>query len=225
MLLRIVLLACVACTLYAGPPLDEVLARMDTTASSWQGLRAELEWVRYMALVDESRVESGRIAVRRAKNGDVEMLASFQQPSPYFLAVRGDKAERYNPKSKTVEEYDLGGSREKVENALMLGFGTSGSYLTKHYEVTLKGEERIAGQPAVRLELKPKDPEGELNNRPLEMWVGTEIWQPVQYKVYDLSPGDYRIYSYSEVQVNPSFKDSEFKLRLERGTKRARPQL
>lgn len=218
-------MACVACTLYAGPRLDEVLARMDATASSWQGLRANLEWVRYMALVDESRVESGRIAVRRAQNGDVEMLASFHQPSTYFLSVRGDRAERYNPKAKTVEEYDLGGSRDKVENALMLGFGTSGSYLTKHYEVALKGEERIAGQPAVRLDLKPKDSQGELNNRPLEMWVGTEIWQPVQYKVYDLSPGDYRIYSYSEVQVNPAFKSSEFKLRLERGTKRARPQL
>lgn len=225
MLLRLILFVCIACALRAGPPLDEVLARMDATASSWQGLRAELEWVRYMALVDESRVESGRIAVRRAKNGDVEMLASFQQPSIYFLAVRGEKAERYNPKTKTVEEYDLGGSKDKVEHALMLGFGTSGSYLTKHYEVSLEGEERIAGQPTVKLELKPKDPQGELNNRPLEMWVGTEIWQPVQYKVYDLSPGDYRIYSYSEVEVNPSFKASEFKLRLERGTKRTRPQL
>lgn len=210
--------------LRAAPPLDEVLARMDSAASSWQGLRAELEWVRYMSLVDESRVESGRIAVRRAKNGDVEMLAAFQQPSTYFLAVHGDKAERYNPKTKIVEEYDLGQSKDKVENALMLGFGTSGSYLTKHYEVALGGEERIAGQPTVRLELKPRDPLGELNNRPLEMWVATEIWQPVQYKVYDLSPGDYRIYSYSQVQVNPSFKASEFKLRLERGTKRTRPQ-
>lgn len=225
MLLRIVLIACAACTLRAGPPLDEVLARMDAAASSWQGLRAELEWVRYMSLVDERRVESGRIAVRRAKNGDVEMLAAFQQPSTYFLAVRGDKAERYNPKTKTVEEYDLGRSKDKVENALMLGFGTSGSYLSKHYRVSLEGEERVAGQATVKLELKPKDPQGELNNRPLEMWVATDIWQPVQYKVYDLSPGDYRIYSYSEVQVNPSFKSSEFKLRLERGTKRTRPQL
>lgn len=225
MLLRIILIACSACALHAGPSLDEVLARMDAAASSWQGLRAELEWVRYMSLVDERRVESGRIAVRRAKNGDVQMLVAFQQPSTYFLAVRGDKAERYNPKTKTVEEYDLGQSKDKVENALMLGFGTSGSYLTKHYEVSLGAEERIAGQPTVRLDLKPRDPQGELNNRPLEMWVATEIWQPVQYKVYDLSPGDYRIYSYSEVQVNPSFKSSEFKLRLERGTKRTRPQL
>lgn len=224
MFARIILIACTACMLPAAPPLDDVLARMDSAASTWQGLRAELEWVRYMSLVDESRVESGRIAVRRAKNGDVEMLAAFQQPHPYFLAVHGDKAERYNPKTKIVEEYDLGQSKDKVENALMLGFGTSGSYLTKHYEVSLGGEERIAGQPTVRLELKPRDPLGELNNRPLEMWVATEIWQPVQYKVYDLSPGDYRIYSYSQVQVNPSFKASEFKLRLERGTKRTRPQ-
>ena len=208
----------------ATPDLATVLAEMDTAAAGWEGMRAKLEWVRYMALVDDRSIESGKIAVRREADGGASMLISFEEPNVYFLSVKAAKVEIYKPKIKTVEEYDVSDSKAKMENALLMGFGTSGSYLDQHYDIELAGAATLNGQPVVHLDLQPKDPQAELNNQHIEMWVSTELWQPVQQKIHDLSPGDYRLFSYSEIALNPSLTADDFKLRLARGTKRVHPQ-
>ena len=204
--------------------LDVVLARMDEAAATWAGMKANVRWVRYVSLVDDRREESGRIAVRESKTGNVQMLLAFTEPSAQFISVREAKVEIYKPKIRTVEEYDLRDSRDRLENALLLGFGTAGSYLAEHYEVVLAGEETVEGQPAVRLDLTPRNPDGEINNSRIEMWVSTELWQPVQQKVYDRNPADFRLFTYWEIETNPNFKAADFKLPLGKGTKRVRPQ-
>lgn len=217
-------LGCIAPAAAAAPDLATVLANMDAAASGWKGMRASLEWVRYMALVDDRSVEEGKIVVRRAADGSASMLISFEEPNVYFLSVQGTRVEIYKPKIKTVEEYDVSDSKAKVENALLLGFGTSGSYLGKHYDIKLLGPAAVKGQSVVHLDLQPKDPQAELNSQRIEMWVSTAIWQPVQQKIHDRNPGDYRLYSYSEVVLNPALTAEDFKLRLARGTKRVHPQ-
>ena len=219
-----IVLGCIAPVSGAAPDLPTVLAKMDAAASDWQGMRASLEWVRYMALVDDRSVERGKIVVRRTADGSASMLISFEEPNVYFLSVKGTRVEIYKPKIKTVEEYDVSDSKAKVENALLLGFGTTGSYLGQHYDITVLGPATVKGQSAVHLDLQPKDPQAELNSQRIEMWVSTDMWQPVQQKIYDRSPGDYRLYSYSEVVLNPSLTAEDFKLRLARGTKRVHPQ-
>lgn len=218
------ILGCLAPASATVPDLTTVLAEMDAAASGWTGMRANLEWVRYMALVDDRSVERGEIVVRRTADGGASMLISFEEPNVYFLSVQGTRVEIYKPKIKTVEEYDVSDSKAKMENALLLGFGTSGSYLGQHYDIKLLGPATVNGQSVVHLDLQPKDPQAELNSQRIEMWVSTDIWQPVQQKIYDRSPGDYRLYSYSEVILNPSLTAQDFKLRLGRGTKRVHPQ-
>ncbi len=202
----------------------DVLARMDSAAADWSGMRAEVQWARYMSLVDDLTSEHGRIAVRREASGDVSMLVSFDRPNVYFLAVKGAKVEIYKPKIKTVEEYDLSDSRDKLENALLLGFGISGRYLSEHFGISVIGREEIAGQPTVHMDLLPKNPEAEINNQRIEMWISAKHWQPVRQRVHDRLTDDYREYSYSGIEVNPALPDSLFKLRVARGTKRVRPQ-
>ena len=217
-------LVCIASTLPAAPPVETVLANMDSAAAKWQGMRANVQWTRYRSFVDDETVEIGRIVVRRVKSGNVEMLVEITEPSNYFLLVRGAKIEQYKPKIKLVEEFNAGERKDQLENALMIGFGTSGSYLSEHYDIKLDGDGPIAGHPAVKLDLQPKDPAGRLNNQRLEMWISTDHWQPVQYKVYGVNAKDYRVHSYSEMEINPSLAAEDFKLRLERGTRRVRPQ-
>lgn len=208
----------------AAPVLPQIIAQMDVAANSWKGMRSQVTWTRYRSLVDEETVESGRMAVRRGRSGNVEMLLEFREPTNYYYKVSGTKVEVYKPRIKTVQEYDLSGSRDRLENALLIGFGTSGSYLNEHYEISVEGEEAILGQATVRLDLQPRNPSGELNNRRLEMWVSKEFWQPVQLKIFELNPKDYRLYSYAEVEINPRFASREFKLNLAPGTRREKPQ-
>ncbi len=208
----------------AAATLAEILAGMDAASAGWNGMRARVRWISYMALVDDRNVESGTVAVRRAKSGQISMLLAFREPSTYFLSIRGAKVERYKPRTGIVEEFDLSESRDKLENALMIGFGTSGSYLGKHYEIALGGEEDVAGEKAFKLDLNPRNPGGDLNNQRLWMWVSPEHWQPVQVQIFDRHSKDYRLYSYTRIEINPSFKSDEFRLRLARGTRRVYPQ-
>ena len=227
--LRGAALTAALCTAMQASPgqaaeLDDVLRRMDLAAEAWTGMRADVEWTRFMSLVGDRSSEHGRIAVRRERSGDISMLISFDRPNVYFLSVNGTKVEIYKPRIKTVEEYDLRDSREKLENALLLGFGISGSYLSEHFDITLSAPQSLGGNEVYHLDLQPKNPESPVNNQRIEMWVSAEHWQPVRQKVHDRLTDDYRAYSYSGVEVNPSLSDSDFKLRLARGTKRVRPQ-
>lgn len=214
----------VAPSLHGELPAETVLASMDAAAANWKAMRAKVEWVRYMALVDDRTVESGRIVVRLERDGSVAMLIRFEQPTEYFFSVRGAKVEIYKPRIQIVEVYDLSQSRNRLENALLLGFGTQGRYLQRHYRVGVEGEEEVSGHAAVKLALEPRNPEGELNGSPLEMWISKEHWQPVRQKVVDPRTGDYRTYSYTEMEINPQLGSAAFRLPLAPGTKRVRPQ-
>lgn len=221
---RVLALLLLAAQLEAAPALDALLAKMDAAAAVWTGMRARVERLRYNALVEDSNTEEGRLAVRRSAPGNVELLISFERPNEYYLLVQGARAQVYKPKTKTVEEYNLQGSMDKVRSALLLGFGTAGRLLREHYEISVEGDEAVAGQEAAKLDLVPRNPAGETHNRPLQMWVSTAMWQPVRQKILEGGAGDFVQYSYSEVELNPAFGASEFKLKLARGTRRVRPQ-
>ncbi len=210
--------------LRAAPALPQIIGSMDAAAKSWKGMRSQVTWTRYRSLVDEETVESGRIAVRRERSGKVELLLEFVEPTNYYFRVQGTTVEIYKPKIKTIQEYDLSKSRDTLENALLIGFGASGTYLHEHYEIEVEGEETIAGQNSVRLDLRPRDPAGRLNNQRLMMWVSTSFWQPVQLKIFERNPRDYRLYVYAGIEINPKFAAREFRLDLAPGTRREKPQ-
>lgn len=204
--------------------LDAVLKEMDRASASYQGMKARVKWVKYTALVEDESVDEGMIAVRRNKTGGVDLKISFENPYEYYLLVRGTKVEIYRPKIATVEEYDLSRSRAKLEEALLLGFGTAGKFLRENYEVALEGEETAADVETVKLTLVPKDEEAKKNFSKIEMWISKATWQPVQQKFHQPSGGDYRLYTYTAVVINPKLKQSEFRLKMPKKTKRVFPQ-
>jgi len=204
--------------------LDEVLASMDEASASFQGLEAKVEWVKYTALVDDKNTESGVVAVRRSADKKVDLKIEFQEPYPYFLLVRGTKVEIYRPKIATVEEYDLSKSRDKLEQALLLGFGASGKFLRERYDIKVLGEESAAGVETVKLELIPKDESQRKDIPRIDMWVSKANWNPVQQKLHQASGDDYRLYSYSEIALNPKLSNAAFKLKIPGKTKRVFPQ-
>lgn len=208
----------------AALDLDTVLANMDRVAAEYRGMEAEVRWVKYTKIVDMERVEEGRIKVRRGGNGKISLKIEFDKPYHYYLLVRGSKVEIYKPKIATVEEYDLSRSKDELEQALLLGFGTAGSYLREHYEVSFEGEETAEGEQTVRLGLIPRSDDMRRNIPRLEMWISKTRWQPVRQKLYGPNPGDYRLYSYSNVALNPKLSNSDFRLKIPAGVRRIFPQ-
>lgn len=202
--------------------LPTVLAKMDASAAAFKTMRAETAWSSYTALVDDLSVESGSIVVRK-DGSDVEVKVDFTTPYAHQMHIDGTKAESYKPRINTIEEYDLSKHKAKVEQALLIGFGASGKAISQNYDAKVLGEESVSGHDTVHLELIPKDEKARESAPKLEMWISTRTWQPVQQKLYQSSGGDYRLYNYSEIEINPSLKSSDFKLKISGKAKRIRP--
>ena len=206
----------------ASIDLDTVLAKMDQAAVSFRSSQANILRLQYTKIVDDTDTQSGMIYVLKNKKKTL-LLIEFTDPYPYFFAVNGDKAEIYRPRIARVEEYDLSKSREMFEQAFLLGFGTTGKYLRENYQLKLEGKERAAGKATVKLELIPKS-EKMLKHMPrLEIWISTETWQTVQQKIDTASPGDYRLFTYTNVAMNPKLSEKRFKLKIPKKTKRVFP--
>ncbi len=217
-----------AATLLAGAAahassLEEVIARMDKSAAGFRGLKASVKVTEYTALVKETSEESGTITLFRPKPSDMRMLVEFTQPSARAVGYQNRKIQMYYPKLQTVREYDLGKQASLVDQFLLLGFGTPGSDLKKAYEVKFAGEESINGVKADRLELTPRSEEALKHVRRIELWVSQTDGIVVQQKVHQPSR-DYKMFTYSDIKLNPSMTEDSVKLKLPKGVKKETPQ-
>lgn len=226
--LTTILVFMLAPVLNAAVDLATVLSNMDGTSAKFQGFQADLEWIKYVAIVDIKSTEQGQVLARRNKDKSVDLMIEFKtqdgKPYNYFVTVQGTKAQIYRPKTATVEEYDVSKSKDLMDQVLLLGFGPSGSFLKQNYNITVEGEEEVAGEKTVKLELIPKSEEMKKKIPRLEMWVSQNTWHPVQDKLYEQNSGDYRLHTYTNIVLNPPLKDAQFRLDLPKNIKRVRPQ-
>lgn len=221
-----ILPVCLALLFVAAPAaaadLQQVLTNMDRAAEGFEGLKADVEWVSYTALVNDRSVESGAIVVRRPAKGDAELHITFTQPAEKHVVMHGADVQIYQPKINLVQQYDLTKSKDKLEQALLMGFGVSGEYLAERHDIKVLGEETVAGVDAVKLELIPKSEDARASMPKLEMWISKQTWQPVQQKLYQ-GGGDYRLYTYSNIELNPPLKNGDFELKLPKKVKVVKP--
>lgn len=204
--------------------LESVLNQMDAAAAKFQSLAAHVRSVKYTAIVSDTTVDEGTIWVKRVKPRVSRMLIAFTVPDKYYVEVDEKKARIYRPKIATIEEYDVTKLGDVKEQLWLLSFGAAGRDLTTHYKVGLGRSETVAGQPAVKLELTPKSPKLLQHVPKIEMWVSTSNWQPVQQKVYDVTPGDYRLSTYTDIKLNAPVSNSQLQIHPAPGTRRIEPQ-
>lgn len=202
--------------------LDEVLARMDRAAGSFQAFSADLQSVAHTAVINEDDTDSGTILLKRTKHG-MDMLMDFTAPNKKSIALRDHKVEIYYPNQQTIQEYDISRYRALVEQFMLIGFGTSGRELAAANNVKVLGTDTVAGQQTTGLELVPKSAEVLKNLKKMELWISDARTYPVRQKFY-LTAGDYKLVTYTNVKVNPPLSDSDLKLKVPKDTKREFPQ-
>ena len=204
--------------------LESVLRQMDSAAAAFQSLTAHVRSVKHTAIVNDDTVDEGTMWVKRVRPRVSRMLIEFTVPDKYYVAISEKKAEVYRPKIATIEEYDVAKFRDLKDQLFLLSFGAAGRDLAAAYKVSLKASETVAGSPAAKLELIPKSDKLLQQVPKIEMWVSTAIWQPVQQKVYDVTPGDYRLSTYTDVNLNVPVSEDQLKIHPARGTRRIQPQ-
>jgi outer membrane lipoprotein-sorting protein len=187
--------------------LDGVLAMLDKSAQDFHTLTADIEHIKYTAVVKDSSTESGQIFVRR----DDKMRIDFQKPDPRTILRSGDSLFVFTPKINRVEEYNIGKHRSFADQYLALGFGTKGETLKKNYVVTLIGEEEFDNRKTVVLELTPKSDQARSQISRIRMWIDEASWLPVQQKFFETSSDDYFLSHYTHVMKNLKIGDARFK--------------
>jgi len=180
---------------------------MDSAAKDFHSLTADIEHIKYTAVVRDTATETGQISVRK----DGKMRIDFKSPDPRTILRNGDSLYIYTPKISRVEEYNLGKNRAMADQYLALGFGTKSDTLKKTYEVSLIGEEEFDGKKIILLQLIPKSESVRAQLTKIQMWVDESSWLPLQQKFFETGSGDYFLSHYTNVMKNLKINDAKFK--------------
>jgi outer membrane lipoprotein-sorting protein len=191
----------------SAPTIDTVFTLMDSAAKDFHSLTADIEHIKYTAVVKDTSTETGQISVRK----DGKMRIDFKSPDPRTILRNGDSLYIYTPKISRVEEYNLGKNRAMADQYLALGFGTKSDTLKKTYEVSMIGEEEFDGKKTVLLQLIPKAESVRAQLTKIQMWVDESSWLPLQQKFFETGSGDYFLSHYTNVMKNLKINDARFK--------------
>jgi outer membrane lipoprotein-sorting protein len=203
-----------------GWKIEGVLGMMDKSAQDFHTLTADIEHVKYTAVVKDTSTETGHIFVRK----DEKMRIEFVNPDPRTILRLGESLFLFNPKINRVEEYDLGKNKALVDQYVRLGFGTRADDLRKSYLVSVAGEEELDHKKTVVLELTPKSEQVRNQILKIQMWVDEASWLPVQQKFFEAGSGDYFLFHYTNEMKNLKIPDGKFKQDWPKNVTRVKPR-
>ena len=203
----------------ADTSLQATLARMDVESAKFHGMRSDVKRVKHTEIVHDDEVSIGTMAVRRQGSKDLRMKIDLQTPNPRKVWFLGNKVQVYYPKMNTVQEYELGKANALKDQFIALGFGSTSKELQAAYTVQLGGAETVAGQPATRIVLTPKDEKMRSLFPKVELWLADGV--AVQQKLYEPG-GDYTIATYTNIQ-QANITDADVKLDVPKDAKRETP--
>ena len=193
---------------------------MDKSAQDFHTLTADLEHIKYTAVVKDTSTETGHIFVRR----DEKMRIEIEKPDLRTILRTGDSLFIYNPKINRVEEYDLGKNRSLVDQYVRLGFGTKGEDIKRSFLVAVLGEEELDHKKTVMLELTPKSDQVRNQITKIQMWMDEASWLPIQQKFFEAGSGDYVLSHYTNVMKNLKINEAKFKQDWPKSVSRVKPR-
>lgn len=205
----------------ADTSLQTVLARMDTVSAKFHGLRADVKQVAHTEIVQSDEVEIGKIVVRRPSPKDLRMRVELQGANARMVSFLGTKAQMYYPKMNTVQEYTLGKFSKFKDQLFTLGFGSTSKDLEAAYSLQLGGPDIVAGHPATRIVLLPKEQQMRSMFPKIELWV-LDSGFVAQQKLYETG-GDYLMATYTNME-QANVTDADVKLNVPKNAKWETPQ-
>lgn len=203
--------------------LQKVVAQMDHTASAFRSTQANFEWKQWTSVINDfSDVQKGTVYFRR-QGTQIEMAADINDPQPpKYVLFKDNKVQMYQPKIDQVTEYDTGKDRATFESFLVLGFGGSGQDMLRNFDVTYVGSEKVDGADTSKLDLVPKSQKARNTFNHIILWIddrGISVRQQL------FAPGgDYRLATYSNIQLNEKISDNVFRLKTTSKTKFLSPK-
>jgi len=204
--------------------LQSTFNHMDALSKTLRGVSADIKKISFTSFSKDTDEESGKILLYRASPQDIRMLANFDKPEERTVAFAKNKVQMYFPKSKLVQEYNLGKASQLVDQFLLLGFGSTGAELRKSYNIKYVETGKIDGGKADHLFLEPKTAEARNQVTGIDLWMAQPGGYPLRMKVLQPSRDTIEI-QYSNVKINPTaVTEASVRLKLPKGVKKETPQ-
>jgi hypothetical protein len=184
--------------------LDQAIRQMDAASARFKSAEADFQWDFYELVVKETTTQHGSIYFR--KNGNnLEMGAKVLPPAAKFLSYKNGKLALFDPNTKELKVFVAGQNKAQYESFLTLGFGGSGTELTKAWTVKDLGSESISDGSATvstrKLDLVSKDENVRNMFSHIVIWVDTN--RDISLKQQFFTPsGDYRTAIYTNIRYN-----------------------
>lgn len=205
-----------SCPTTGADPLNKVLDSMDGLARRFSSVRADFIWDQYESVVNEHTVQAGVMWVRKTAKG-IEMAADIR-PTGHdgqqkYVVFSGGKVQVYQPGIDQLTEYSAGKNREALESFLVLGFGGGGHDLCKQFSIAYAGRDNVQGRSTDKLELTPLKPSVRGLFERIILWIDSEGIS-VQQRFIEPSTGNYRLATYSNIDLHAKVRDEVFKVKI-----------
>jgi outer membrane lipoprotein-sorting protein len=188
-----------------GPERAEaVLRSLEDAGKALKTMRAEFFETKVLSLLNENEETRGDVVLQVPGR----LRWNYTAPQPSVLLVKDGAFARYIPKSKQVFR-----GAAKGEADLLVGFGPGAAGLGRKYEVTLLGEETVAGAPAWVLDLKPRSGATSGLFASIRLWVDKARSIPVQTRLTEPT-GDHTTIRFEKVAINGALPSGAFDLKL-----------
>jgi outer membrane lipoprotein-sorting protein len=202
--------------------LQKVITELNTAAMKFTSAQADFSWDQFLAVVQESEIQTGTIYFER-KKGATRMAAELKQDNgkdaPKTVVYDGGEVNLYEPAIKQLTVMRAGANRGQWESFLTLGFGGSGNNLETNWKVSLIGSETMDGVQVAKLDLVPKE------QKVLDMFTHVTIWveptRGISHKQVFYQPsGDLRTATYKNIRYNTPVAGDVFQIKPAPGTTR-----
>ena len=202
--------------------LQKVITQLNTAATKFTSAQADFSWDQFLAVVQESEIQTGTIYFER-KKGTTRMAADLKQDNgkdaPKTVVYDNGEVNLYEPAIKQLTVMRAGANKGQWESFLTLGFGGSGNDLETNWKVSLVGSENMDGVQVAKLDLVPKE------QKVLDMFTHVTIWvdptRGVSHKQVFYQPsGDLRTATYKNIRYNTPVAANVFEIKPAPGTTR-----
>jgi outer membrane lipoprotein-sorting protein len=211
MMKKSILLALAIAGVARPDSLEDVLARMDTAAKAFKSYSANVKMVDYIKSVDDKDETNGSMHFQRAKNGLAGIVDFSASKNPNIIHLDGPKGEKYLPKANEIQEFNMRKLAPTMDQMLLLGFSVTREEMLRDYDVKLGGPDKVGSTETTRIVLTPKSAATLKVVKTIELWIPDGKGYPIQEKESE-PHGDYKLVTYSELQVNPTLPPAAFEL-------------
>lgn len=180
-----------------------VLKSLEASGRALKTMKADFVETKVLLALDETEERRGVVLLEVPGR----LRWNYTAPQESAMLIKDGRFARYFPRSKQVFRGPAKGEAE-----LLVGFGPGAADLGKKYEVTLVGEEAVAGKAAWMLDLKPRAP-GQGFFTAIRLWVDKGRSIPVQTRLTEPT-GDHTTIRFENVVLNGPLPKQAFDLAL-----------